>query len=69
MKKNDVISIYQAPLTEEDYEGEAVLIKKVAANGFFNGRELETWEVLFIGDEAPVMRRILRPEKRPEVAK
>ena len=46
MKKGDVISIYYDPITQQDEEGKARLIKKKLDLG--NG--MEYWTVKFIGN-------------------
>jgi len=46
MKEGDKIKIYQKPLTEEDYEGEAVLVKYLL-NKSVGGVFLEKWLVQF----------------------
>ena len=44
LKKGSKIKIYQKPLTQEDCEGEAILIKKFSENRIEN---TEIWEVEF----------------------
>lgn len=57
-------TIYQQPLTEEDAEGEATLLRKHCDDGFWDGRRVERWWVEFPGDaegdEFP--RTILTPD-------
>ena len=49
MKKGDRVKIYQKPLTEEDFEGEAVLVKRMLINKW---DRTENWQVKFKnGDE------------------
>ena len=49
MKKGDRVKIYQKPLTEEDFEGEGVLVKRMLTNKW---NRTENWQVKFKnGDE------------------
>ena len=57
MLKARVVKVYQKPLTNEDFEGEAALIKKakiqhIPKPGF------EYWFVRFLDDENPVLRLV-----------
>mgnify|MGYP001569451399 CR=1 FL=1 len=52
MKKGDKVKIYQKPLTEEDFEGEAILIKCECKNDL-----IESWLVKF-SDGNKVFRHI-----------
>ena len=50
MKIGNKVKIYQKPLTEEDFEGNATLINKISNN---NTDNTETWRVRFeTGEEA-----------------
>ena len=53
MKIGDTVKIYQKPLTEEDFEGKAILIKRLDSNR----NNLEYWTVQF-RDSFPVWRFI-----------
>ena len=53
MKKGDVVSIYEQPLTETKYEGEARLISFIK-----RGNIIELWRVKFIDDGQVVSRAI-----------
>lgn len=46
MKSGDLVKIYQKPITKEDYEGEARLVKRIP----FNLPGFERWEVHFVND-------------------
>ena len=54
MKKGDVVSIYEQPLTETKYEGEARLVSfiQVLNTG------VELWRVKFIDDDQVVSRAV-----------
>ena len=57
MQNKRVVKVYQKPLTNEDFEGQAALIKKakiqhIPKPGF------EYWFVRFLDDENPVLRLI-----------
>jgi len=54
MKPGDVVKIYQRPVTEQQFEGEAQLIRRVASMGNYDGRELGRWQVY--GGSARVLR-------------
>lgn len=48
MKKGDKIKIYQKPITQEDFEGEAILVKCLNPNmGKYSGKILQRWDVKF----------------------
>lgn len=64
MEPGDVVKIYQRPVTEEHFEQEAKLIKRVASMGNYDGRELGRWQVRFRGDGGIYERNILEPEER-----
>jgi len=55
MKKGDKVRIYQKPITEEDFEGEATLIRKDLTDKKNN---LEVWWVKFKGDTREFRRTI-----------
>ena len=56
MEKGDKVKIYQKPLTEEDFEGKAILIKHLSDASYGN-IFVENWKVRFEnGDE--VLRAI-----------
>ena len=63
MKKGDIVKIYIHPLSEEDYEGTAKLIKKIKGIDLYNGRELERWEVEFESDGFICERLILEDKE------
>ena len=46
MKSGDVVTIYEKPITKEQPEGEAVLIKKLSEH-----RGKEYWEIKFLLDD------------------
>lgn len=51
MKPNDIVEIYQDPLSQEDSEGPARLLKCLDSNvGMVDGRQMQRWEVVFIND-------------------
>ena len=47
MKVGDVVKVYQKPMTEEDFEGEAELIERIP----FNLPGFEMWKVHFLNDD------------------
>lgn len=55
MKKGQKVRIYQKPLTKEDYEGEATLIRKSHIDKILN---YEVWEVIF-SDGTIALRTII----------
>lgn len=44
LKSGDKVKIYQKPLTEEEFEGEAVLVNQIIAH---ENDKMEYWEVRF----------------------
>lgn len=56
MKKGDIVSIYERPLSETKYEGEAKLISFIQVLN--EHLRLELWRVKFIGDGMIVNRAI-----------
>jgi hypothetical protein len=69
MNPGEIVSIYQKPLTEEGYEGNARLVKRLYRHGTFLGRHLVRWTVRFIedGDDTRLYERsILYPELHPD---
>jgi hypothetical protein len=55
MKTKQLVKVYQKPITEEEFEGEAYLQKKLdikAPKGF------EYWKVKFIGEISSYQRLI-----------
>jgi len=63
MIKGDEIIIYEDPITKQKPEGEAVLIKKLGTCGFWEGKELQRWEVRFIaGDWTKTFERAILKE-------
>ena len=53
MKKGDRVKIYQKPLTEEDFEGEAVLVKRMLTNKW---NRTENWQVKFKNDDERIRK-------------
>ena len=53
MKKGDIVKIYEQPLTETKYEGEAKLVSFIK-----RGNIIELWRVKFICDGQIVSRAI-----------
>jgi len=45
MKKGDIVTIYQDPLTQEKFEGKAVLLEFLK-----DDYQMERWEVHFLED-------------------
>jgi len=58
MKMNDIVPIYQKPLTGQDYEGDAVLVQLLRIDGNANARHVETWDVEFMDDRMECERTI-----------
>ena len=56
MKRGDKVMIYQDPLTQENPEGEAILVRCVES-----GAPVERWRVAFGNDDPIVERKILVP--------
>jgi hypothetical protein len=56
MRKGQKVKIYQKPLTQEDFEGEAVLVKQLT-NKQYGINHLQKWVVEF-EDGMKVERRI-----------
>lgn len=57
MKKGDIVTIYQDPLTKQEVEGQARLVK------FINdGGEFECWKVKFLnaGAGEPLVYRFIK---------
>lgn len=67
MKKGDVVTIYEYPVTQEKPEGQAVLLRKVSDGVLYQLGDsedlyLELWKVRFLGwreEYGPVERSIL----------
>ena len=57
MQKRDTVDIFQKPITGEDYEGRAVLVKQEQANTGETqcGNHLEEWLVVFEEDREGVI--------------
>ena len=54
IKKGNVVSIFQDPITEEDFEGDALLIECLNEDcGKVNGRILQRWKVRFANAHPP----------------
>ena len=53
MKKGDRVKIYQKPLTEEDFEGKAVLVKRMLTNKW---DRTENWQVKFKNDDERIRK-------------
>jgi hypothetical protein len=61
------VRIYFDPLTEEDYEGHATLLKREAEVGVWEGRVAARWVVRFRGESQKLLRTVLEPlKKEPE---
>lgn len=48
MEKGQIVFIYQKPFTSEEFEGKAILIKRVPVNR--DSRTVENWKVKFLSD-------------------
>ena len=59
MRKGQIITIYEDPLTERKPEGEARLLRKIAEND-----EFEDWEVEFL-DNGYVTGRVIQKNEEP----
>ena len=59
MKKGDKVKIYQKPISKEDYEGEATLVRKNLSNEINN---TESWFVKFKGDNRLSVRTIKKED-------
>jgi len=54
IKKGNVVSIFQDPITEEDFEGDALLIECLNEDcGRWLGRTVQRWKVRFVNAGAP----------------
>ena len=62
MRKGDVVKIYQDPLTKQQPEGEAKLIKRL---GYGENKlpKVERWEVKFLSDGYITERTIMKEVK------
>lgn len=60
MKKGDIVTIYQDPLTKQEVEGQAQLREHE-----YDHRNLEYWQVRFLGEEDgdPIVRRFIKKEQ------
>gem|GEM_PF-2599835 len=61
MKKGDVVKIYEQPLTETKFEGEAKLISFIK----YLNVDVELWRVKFI-DDGQIVSRAIKVEKEEE---
>lgn len=61
MKKGDIVTIYQDPLTEKNKEGQARLLRFINED-----HDMEFWEVKFLvaGAEEPLVYRFIKKEGR-----
>jgi hypothetical protein len=57
MPNKNVVNVYQKPLTNEDFEGQAALIKK-EDNVQSKQPGYEYWYVRFLDEEAKVLRLV-----------
>jgi hypothetical protein len=58
LEKGNIVEVYQRPLTKDDFEGKAKLIRKTKQMNPPKG--FEYWEVQFISDGSSAMRLIER---------
>ena len=54
-ERNDIVAIHQDPITRQDYEGIAKLVKPVRLDA--EDYELSIWLVEFIGEEGELYQR------------
>jgi len=60
LKAGDIVRVYCKPLTGEDFEGEAKLIKKIFT---WDYSHIEDWEVKFLDDkDEGTFRRTINPD-------
>jgi hypothetical protein len=59
MKPGTVVTIYTDPITEKNIEGIARLKRKIESCGWWEGRRIERWVVVFNGEDMEVERNIL----------
>jgi hypothetical protein len=62
LKPHLKVKIFTDPITEIDLEGEAILKKRIAKLGYWEGRSLERWEVVFADDFRRFERNVLEPK-------
>jgi len=62
VKKGDIVSIYEQPLTETKYEGEAKLVSFIKQLNSAVNYGVELWQVKFINDGMVVSRAIKTQE-------
>ena len=62
LNKNEIVMIYEDPLTEQKEEGKAKLIRYQNDLGFYKGNTVEVWKVQFLSDGFYCDRRILVKE-------
>ena len=60
MKQGDKVMIYSKPLTREEPEGEAILVKQL--EGYDGNQPLRRWKVKFTGEGEPEVYRFILPE-------
>lgn len=58
MKRGDLVTIYEDPLTEKRSEGEAYLVSNLA-RARVDGLTVERWMVRFVGYTEEVEREVL----------
>ena len=61
MKAHDKVTIYHDPITEDNPEGEAYLLKLIR----LEPDGLERWKVCFEGDDGAVYDRLIKPSYPP----
>ena len=66
LNKNDLVTIFQDPLTEREEEGKARLIQYKSDLGFYKGNTVEVWKVQFLSDGFFCDRRILVKNEETE---
>lgn len=59
MKLNDQVRIYQKPLSEEDYEGEAHVRYIVKDDGWWDGRKVLRCRVEFVKEPGHLYERVV----------
>lgn len=54
MKKGQIVKVYQKPLTSEEFEGKARLVRKYNNSIIaYNGENYVIWEVEFLDEFSP----------------
>lgn len=60
MKKGDIVTIYEDPITKKNPEGKAKLVNRLDEDSIWTGEYLiDVWSVRFLGEKTLYFRRLL----------